>query len=182
MATSDSIGAAAAPECAANADRGTLNITAELARLLKMTPRELREEYVEVFGESSRSGNKDWLIKRIAWRLQANAEGGLSERARQRAIELANDADLRMKAPRTGSRDEPSSRKRTVPSDARLPMPGSHLIREYKDQTIRVTVLEDGFEYEGRKYASLSAVARIVTGSHWNGYHFFGLKKNGRSR
>ena len=61
-------------------------------------------------------------------------------------------------------------------------MPGSHLIREYKDQTIRVTVLADGFDYEGQHYASLSAVARTVTGSHWNGYRFFGLAGNGRKR
>ena len=182
MATADSIGASAAPEQAAETDRGTLNITAELARLRKRTPRELREEYAEVFGEAYRSGNQDWLIKRIAWRMQANMEGGLSERARQRAMELANDADLRMKAPRVRSQGEPPTRKPAVTSDTRLPMPGSELIREYKDRTIRVTVLADGFEYEGEHYASLSAVARVVTGSHWNGYHFFGLRKNGRQR
>ena len=182
MAVIDSIGTAGAPEQAADTDRGALNIAAELARLRKMSPRELREEYAEVFGEASRSGNKDWLIKRIAWRLQANAEGGLSERARQWAMELANDADLRMKAPRVRSQCEPPTRKPALASDTRLPMPGSQLIREYKERTIRVTVQADGFEYEGERYASLSAVARVVTGSHWNGYHFFGLKKNGRNR
>ena len=64
-----------------------------------MTPKELRAKYEEVFEEACRSGHKQWLVKRIIWRLQANAFGDLSERARRRAEELANDADLRLKAP-----------------------------------------------------------------------------------
>jgi len=79
------------------ADR--LNIAREVAALKRMTVKELRGRYVEVFGEATRSGNKDWLWKRIAWRMQANAEGGLTERARRRAEELANDADLRVRRP-----------------------------------------------------------------------------------
>lgn len=55
-------------------------------------------------------------------------------------------------------------------------MPGTVLARQYKGRTITVTVLEDGFEYAGEVFRTLSAVAKAVTGSHWNGYHFFGLK------
>ena len=61
------------------------NISQEVAALRRMTPAQLREKYLEVFGEPTRSGNKDFLCKRLAWRLQSLAEGGLSERARQRA-------------------------------------------------------------------------------------------------
>ena len=68
-----------------------------------MTMGELRGKYLEVFGEETRSYHKAFLRKRIAWRLQALAEGGLSERARRRAGELANDADLRLRAPRDQS-------------------------------------------------------------------------------
>ncbi len=71
----------------------------ELAALRRMTVRELRQKYELLFGEACRSHHKEWLIKRIAWRLQANEEGDLSERARRRAEELANDADLRLKPP-----------------------------------------------------------------------------------
>jgi len=71
-----------------------LNVGKEIAELKQMTVRELREKYEAVFGEATRSGNKDWLWKRIAWRMQANAEGGLTERARRRAEFLAHDADL----------------------------------------------------------------------------------------
>ena len=74
----------------------SLNVGKEVAALQRMTVRELRNRYAEIFGEETRAGNKAWLVKRIIWRLQSQAEGDLSERARQRAAELANDADVRM--------------------------------------------------------------------------------------
>jgi hypothetical protein len=77
------------------------NITQELAALRRLAPRELRDRYAELFGERPSTQNKGWLLKRLAWRLQALAEGDLSQRARQRAAELANDADLRTTPPRT---------------------------------------------------------------------------------
>ena len=77
-----------------------LNIDKEVARMRQMTVGELREQYAEVFGEGTNARNKQWLIKRIAWRMQANEEGDLSERARRRAMEIANDADIRMMPPR----------------------------------------------------------------------------------
>jgi hypothetical protein len=67
----------------------------QIEQLRSLTANGLRTKYREVFGEDSRSGNKDYLYRRIAWRLQANAEGDLSERARRRVLEIANDADLR---------------------------------------------------------------------------------------
>ena len=76
------------------------NIGREIAALRRMTPKELRARYAEVFGEPTRSGNREAMVKRIAWRLQAQAEGGLSERARRRAEQLARDADLRLTSPR----------------------------------------------------------------------------------
>ena len=72
----------------------------EIEALGHMSTAELREKHAEIFGEASRSNNKQFLRKRIAWRLQARACGGLSERARRRADELADDADLRIRAPR----------------------------------------------------------------------------------
>jgi hypothetical protein len=61
--------------------------------------------------------------------------------------------------------------------DPRLPRPGTVLTRPYKGRTLAITVLEDGFEFDGRKYTSLTAIAKVVTGSHWNGMHFFGLRR-----
>ena len=77
-----------------------VNVAKEVAALEAITVAELRVRYAQVFGEETRVGNKAWLIKRIVWRLQALAEGDLSERARRRAAELANDADLRLSPPR----------------------------------------------------------------------------------
>ena len=153
----------------------------EVEGLSRMTVPQLRERYVGVFGELSRSYNKDFLRKRIAWRLQALAYGGLSERARRRAEELADDADLRVRAPRsTQERDAASAQRRGKPAtrptrDPRLPLPGELLVREFKGATVVVRVLEDGFEYEGRFHRSLSPIAREVTGTNWNGFAFFQL-------
>lgn len=178
-------------------------IERQILQMQRMTMPELRERYREAFGESTRSRHKQWLVKRIAWRLQATDEGELSERARQRAIELANDADLRLTPPkedgsslpdrtvrphasagqRAGTtRSQPRSNPptgRTVttsaPRDRRLPTAGTVLTREYQGRTIRVTVTHDGFEFDGEMFASLSAVAKSVTGSHCNGFAFFKL-------
>jgi hypothetical protein len=132
----------------------------------------LRGRYTELFGEPPRSSPRGWLVKRIAWRLQALAEGDLSERARQRASEIANDADLRLFPPR------PSRDARSVSGDRRLPAPGTILARRYKGQIFQVKVLTKGFEYDGALYRSLSAVAKKITGSHCNGYLFFRLIKD----
>jgi hypothetical protein len=80
----------------------TMNVGRQIAELRRMTVTQLRQKHIEAFGEPTRSGHKDYLVKRIAWRLQAQAEGDLSERARRRAEQLANDADLRTTAPRSG--------------------------------------------------------------------------------
>ncbi len=159
-----------------------LNIAKEITAMKQMTVDELRAKFAEVFGETTPGRHKDWLIKRIAWRLQALAEGGLSVRARRRAAELANDADLRAMAPAV-RKSETTTPRRTVtratrvPSDGRLPLPGTIITRVYKGRTLEVKVLREGFEFEGEVYKSLSAVAKAITRTHWNGYHFFGLKK-----
>ena len=124
----------------------------------------------------------DEVASEIAWRMQALSEGDISERARRRAAELANDADLRIRTPRDPFKHgsaEVHSRTTTgtlnSPRDPRLPLPGTLLVREFRDKTIVVKVLDEGFEYDNRRYKSLSAIARKVTGSKWNGFLFFGL-------
>ena len=112
-----------------------LNVTQELAALERQTVDELRARYAEVFGEQTRSRHRVWLIKRVIWRLQSLEEGDLSERARRRALELANDADLRVSAPR-GPRQrmtnhKPSRQTPTAAAHARAcaitrQVPGPH--------------------------------------------------------
>ena len=134
----------------------------------------LKAKYLDLFGEKSQSSNRQFLFRRIAWRLQALSEGGLSERARQRAAEIANDADLRTRAPREFA-ERASGAMSQSRRDWRLPRPGTLLTRKLDHRQIVVKVLKDGFEYESRRYKSLSAIAREVTGTRWNGLLFFGL-------
>ena len=160
-----------------------LNIAREVALLKRMTAAELRAKYAEVFGDPTRANNRTWLVKRIAWRLQALAEGDLSERARRRAAELADDADIRLNPPKVKKPppEGPATETRVLrfQPDDRLPPPGTILTRRYKGETLQVLVLHNGFEFEGRVYGSLSAVAKAVTGSHCNGFLFFHLNSKG---
>ena len=155
-----------------------LNIGKEITVLKRMTVPELRRKYAQVFGEDTTSRHKEYLIRRIVWRLQVNQEGGLSERAKRRARDLATGSDVRLTAPRpcpVAPSGETATASVEFPQDDRLPMPGAIITRRYKNRTVEVRVLPRGFEYEGEVYRTLSAVAKKVTGTHWNGYGFFRL-------
>jgi hypothetical protein len=161
-------------------------IESEIDALHRKTTSELVERYAELHGHDSRTRHRAYLIRKIAWRMQALAEGDLSERARKRAAELADDADVRVMAPKTiicppqGAGTE-TTVTRSLPNgehnDRRLPPPGSAIVRQYKGRTIRVVVLSEsqGFEWNGERYRTLSAIAKKVTGSHINGFRFFRL-------
>jgi hypothetical protein len=141
----------------------------------------LRVRYRKVCGVESRFSNREFLFRRIAWRLQSRAEGHLSERARPRAFEIADDADLRLRAPEvflaecTSHQSDPALDRSVARRDGRLPLPGTLLTRSFGNRRVVVTVLKDGFEYQSQRYRSLSAIAREVTGTRWNGLLFFGL-------
>jgi Protein of unknown function (DUF2924) len=155
----------------------------EVESLRRATLAALREKNLEVFQEETRVRHREHLFRRIAWRLQALAEGDLSERARGRAHQIGRDADLRTVAPRdffTGDgeliRTTQGDRNRRE-QDSRLPLPGALLSRKWKGRTILVEVLSKGFRYENQPYTSLSAIALAVTGTRWNGLAFFGLTR-----
>lgn len=153
-----------------------------IARLDTMTVNELRTFHLRALGEPTASRHKTWLVRRIAWRLQAAEEGGLSERALARAAELAKDAQLRERRPVvTPSADAPARTKLVALPQSRDPglAPGTVLRREWKGRPILATVHPEGFEYGGTIYRSLSALATAVTGTKWNGHAFFGLAKRG---
>jgi hypothetical protein len=159
----------------------TTEVLMEIEKLRRASLAVLREKYREVFREETQCRHRQHLFRRVAWRLQALAEGGLSERALQRAQEIARDADLRIVAPRDflvmdGERIEAvaDDRKRR-PLDRRIPIPGTILRRQWKGRTILVEVLKDGFQHEGQHYSSLTAIAVAISGTRWNGMAFFGL-------
>jgi hypothetical protein len=143
-----------------------MTLETQIDCLRTMTVSQLQAKYREVFGEATNGHNKAWLVKRIAWRMQSLAKGTLTERARKRAAELANDADLRVTVPRVKAITATAERTKVVPvrfdHDDRLPVPGTVMSRAYKGRTVHVRVLADGFEWDGQVYPSLSAVAKAI--------------------
>src|ERR1051325_1982015 len=111
---------------------------------------QIRARYRALFGEEPRSAHRQHLFRRVAWRLQAVAEGGLSDIARVRADEIGNDADMRVLPPRgfLDNQDPAVARERRVTTrlDRRIPPPGTVLKRQYRGRTVAVRVLVDGFE------------------------------------
>jgi len=158
-------------------------ILMEVETLRRASLEALREKYREVFQEETHCRHREHLFRRIAWRLQALAEGDLSERARARAQQIARDADLRKIAPRgfftvAGESVQTTHGNRNRRQhDSRLPLPGALLTRKWKGRNILVEVLANGFRHENRHYSSLSAIAVAVTGTRWNGLAFFGLTR-----
>ena len=146
----------------------------KIAELSDLTITQLIAKYEKVFGEKCRSRNRRYVQRRVAWKMQADDEGGLSERAILRATVVAGESLIRSTPPRQRKAKKEVS---TLPAkwDPRVPPPGQMIERKYKGQTLRVLVLTGGFEYEGERYKSLTAVARAITGSHCNGFLFFKL-------
>jgi hypothetical protein len=110
-----------------------------------------------------RQVRRDLLIRLIAYRIQEQAYGGLSAATRRRLGELAHKFEANPNAELSGV--------------VRI-KPGTRLIRDWRGQSHSVTVLENGYEYAGKSYPSLSRIARLITGTRWSGPLFFGLRRN----
>jgi len=160
-----------------------MNVRQEIATLDAMNLRQLREKHREVFGSPPRSGNAAFLRKRIAWQIQAKEVGTVTEELDSLAEGMAQDIEMiRHRAPRRNRRPTEGDVSNATISfslrptlDRRVPMPGSVLAREYRGRTVKVLVKHTGFEYEGKEYRSLTAAVKAITGSHWNGFNFFGI-------
>ena len=150
------------------------SIPQEIAALRSMAVPELVTRYDAVYGKPPRVKHREHLWRRIAWKIQEQRFGGLSEVAKRRLNELIAELEL----PR-GQRTVNGKVARSRPADPPL---GSTLTRVWKGQEVRTTAVEGGWEHDGVVHRSLSAVAKAVTGSHWNGRLFFGLKSRSRAR
>jgi hypothetical protein len=162
-------------------DRAAIaSVAADLAALQQMSPADLAEKYLALFGAPPRSRNKDFLRKRLAWRIQELAEGGLSERALARIEELGPAALAAWRHPaRAGATSSTRAPMKSAARDPRLPPTGTVLTRVHGTTEHAVTVLDGSFEYRGERYRSLSKIARVITGTPWNGYLFFFGRANG---
>ena len=139
------------------------DVPARLAALPSMPIGELKAEWRRLFGTEPPPYNRRFLESRLAYRIQELAYGGLRPETRKRLEALGERLD--------GG----NAVLRRIRADNR-PLPGTQIIREYEGVQHVVTVRADDFEYEGRPYQSLSAIARHITGTRWNGWVFFGLK------
>jgi hypothetical protein len=142
----------------------TDRVLARIAALAKASLPDLKGQWRDLFGTEAPGINRTYLERRIAYRLQELAYGGLSDATRARLTELAKTAD-RGSSPRTRMRAQDR------------PIAGTRLLRVWQGVEHSVTVMQTGFDYQGRSFASLSAVARQITGSRWNGPAFFGLRE-----
>ena len=149
----------------------------QIAALKNASIEELQCKHKELFnGQRATSDNKVYLIRRIAYRLQELEYDGLSQKAQNRLKELIGLYDpVNNKAIRPKVTVETQARTKTRGRDRRLPIPGTVITKEYRGKNIQVKVLENGFEYNGKIYKHLTAIAEEITGAHWNGYLFFNL-------
>ena len=136
---------------------------AQLAALPSKSTSELKQLWRDLYDREPPPYNRQFLVKRVAFRVQELAYGGLSARAEAKLKELIEEEDRRVKG------------KQPVRKGDR-PIAGTRLIRGWQGVEHTATVLDDGFEYQGRRYKSLSAVARAITGTRWNGPLFWGLR------
>ena len=157
------------------------SMAVEIAALRKLTVAELQLRYRTLFGHESRSHNRDWLFKKVAFRMQEVRRGGLSDRAKRRARTLAGDSYLRARPPKDFD-PAPAAPPQAHPQDPRLPAIGTVLTKEHGGETHAITVLAEGFEYRGEIYPSLSRIAKAVTGTSWNGFLWLGLDKRKRGK
>ena len=136
----------------------------ELAALPGMSAKQLRAAWRALrCGQPMAPGSRDLLIREIAYKLQERAHGGLAPAVKRRLRAMAEELEV------NGADALPA---------APLLKPGTRLLREWGGRTHTVIVLNDGFEYDGERYRSLTEIARRITGAHWSGPRFFGLRKS----
>ncbi len=142
-------------------------ILARLAALKNMTVNELKAEWQALFDAPAPNNSRTFLESRLAYRIQELTYGGPDKQTRRLLDLLADEV-------------EGTLTRKAQSADPRNPVVGTKLIREWDGIAHTVTVLKEGFEWGGQRYKSLSAVARSITGTRWNGYRFFGLRERKR--
>jgi hypothetical protein len=146
------------------ADDTDRTVLARLSALKHMSVKELKDEWETLFGEAAPNNSRIFLEIRLGYRIQELTYGGPDRETRRMLDLLADEV-------------EGLSTRKSQIADPRNPVAGTRLVRDWDGMAHTVTVLKDGFDWQGRKFKSLSAVAREITGTRWNGYRFFGLRE-----
>jgi hypothetical protein len=138
------------------------SVLAQIGALKSLPVTGLKARWRELFDTEPPPYNRRFLENRLAYRIQELAYGGLKPETLERLAALAEQVG-----------GKPTTRARSAHD---RPITGTRLVRDWKGVEHSVTVRDDGYEYQGRPYKSLSAIARLITGTRWNGWIFFGLK------
>src|SRR4051794_32300808 len=139
-------------------------VLGRVVALKRMPVNDLKAEWKALFGTEAPNNSRGFLELRLAHRVQELTYGGVARETTKLLNALADEV-------------QGKQGRKTMVSDPRNPVAGTRLVREWDGAEHITTVLQDGFEFEGRKYKSLSAIARHITGTRWNGYRFFGLRE-----
>ena len=139
-------------------------VLARLAALKNMSVKELKAEWQSLYGEPAPNNSRIFLEIRLGYRIQELTYGGIDRETRRMLDLLADEV-------------EGLARRKNRIADPRKPVAGTRMVREWNGVEHTVTVLTDGFEWQGRKYKSLSAIARAITGTRWNGWRYFGVRE-----
>ena len=165
------------------------SVLSRIGALQKMSVPQLREQWLQLFGSPPTSTNRQHLWKRLCWELQARAHGGLSDAAEARLDGLGEDAWNRATSRRQRAHGADTDAAREPAAgvapfrDFSMPAPGTVISKTYKGHELTVVVREDGFEFDGGMFGSLTAIAKHVTGSHSiNGKLFWGISRRDRRR
>ena len=138
-------------------------VLARLAALKTMTVKELKAEWSKLMGSDAPNNSSQFMIQRLSYRIQELAFGGMSKPLVRTLDALADEYDGKKV-------------RKSVIADPRNPIIGTRLVREWNGTEHTVTVMKDGFDWQGQRFKSLSAIAKTITGTNWNGYRFFGLR------
>jgi len=140
-----------------------LELSRKIAALTDLTAQQLRTEWRRLYRNHPPRLSRDLLVRTIAYRMQELAYGGLSKATQRKLVTLTKELET------NGSIvSDPNPRIR----------PGARLVREWRGRTHTVVMTEEGFEYAGKTYSSLSKIAQAITGAHWSGPRFFGLNRS----
>jgi hypothetical protein len=154
----------AEPERPRESPAADASVIAQLTALKQMTVVELKTKWAAIFDAPAPNNSRAYLELRLGYRIQELTSGGLSRETRRTLELLADEVEGRIG-------------RKAIIADSRNPVVGARLIREWNGVEHTITVMRDGFNWQGRKFKSLSAVARAITGTQWNGYRFFGLRE-----
>jgi len=138
----------------------------QVTELAEMPYEALKQRWRDLYGTDPPAYSRQHMIRRLAYRIQELAYGGLSEEAKATLERIADEDEARR---RPGRKDRWKAK-------STQPIPGTRLVRNWNGRRYEVTAVVDGFELDGRRYRSLSAVAKAITGAHWSGPQFFGLR------